>query len=459
MANLHYGPGDGQIFRWSTHMTENELYHYGVLGMKWGVRKDARNGTVNKISMSKSEKKNLQKAAKKLKSGKISEWSNAMDLLMQNDSIKRASAKLLPYKQKEWPIADELGKHYDNFRNNKVLIDKYSKKYKSSVGGAHQTEDLYDLYLKDNKELRKEVDRLVEQRKSAIDTYVGVKSRMSETIASDISYQDPKVVNGISQALDHVTTHLLFSKELHHSAFGYRVISSNELYHYGILGMKWGIRRYQPYRITGPRKDGKTGEEIGEAARETRKERRAKQKEAKKLEKQLKKNKEKAEKEQKREELNEQKRELIRKTSSPAALARNADLFTTAELNDLKNRIQIKEQLKNLSKNKTDRVASYLNTANNVLGTSISLYNNAAMVSNAHNLQNGKLTKENFRNLITNNIQVPEQKRDSRQILGKILADQGELYRMSDQEIMDVTKRVTNMMNIEKTLFPNGRKK
>lgn len=46
----------------------------------------------------------------------------------------------------------------------------------------------------------------------------------------------------------------------------YYTTSSSDLQHYGVLGMHWGIRRYQPYSTTGPRKGGKTGREIGEAA-------------------------------------------------------------------------------------------------------------------------------------------------------------------------------------------------
>ena len=44
----------------------------------------------------------------------------------------------------------------------------------------------------------------------------------------------------------------------------HRMVINNYLAHYGVEGMHWGIRRYQPYS-TVPRKSGKGGKEIGAA--------------------------------------------------------------------------------------------------------------------------------------------------------------------------------------------------
>lgn len=55
----------------------------------------------------------------------------------------------------------------------------------------------------------------------------------------------------------------------------YIIVNKNDLIHYGVLGMKWGIRRYQPYSVR-PRESGKIGQEIGDAIQKSKRLRKSK---------------------------------------------------------------------------------------------------------------------------------------------------------------------------------------
>ena len=78
-------------------MTENELLHYGVLGMKWGVKKARKSSDTVDETRRKSNTQN----------------SNTQKSNTQNSNTKQQSKKFVTKKQKQKQIMEDLNSMSD----------------------------------------------------------------------------------------------------------------------------------------------------------------------------------------------------------------------------------------------------------------------------------------------------------------------------------------------------------
>lgn len=87
-------------------MTENELLHYGVLGMKWGVKKARKSSNTVDETRRKSNTQN----------------SNTQKSNTQNSNTKQQSKKFVTKKQKQKQIMEDL-----NSMSDKELRDRLNR--------------------------------------------------------------------------------------------------------------------------------------------------------------------------------------------------------------------------------------------------------------------------------------------------------------------------------------------
>ena len=132
-------------------------------------------------------------------------------------------------------------------------------------------------------------------------------------------------------------------------------MDNNELYHFGIKGMKWGIRR--------------TPIQLGHTTKNRRKnDKRVLNKKAR---------------------IDKKKREVL-KSRSAKELYKYANLFDTRELQEAYNRLQLERNIQNLvpkevkkGQNFTQKVIKSGRTVSDLLDTGTKLYNNVAKIYNS----------------------------------------------------------------------------
>lgn len=339
----------------------DELYHHGILGMKWGVRRYRNEDG----SLTDAGKKRYHKRVEKLRKLEVKQEKNKARVTEER-KYKAASLRRRADKLKYKATKEEAKAVRFLFPKDPAEVYRTSLKYKTKAAKldvkASRIESKMARESYNAERYEKAGKKLV---KKLLATTADIKIK-------DIDKNDYEYLMDRASRLG-----------IKHSD-----TSSSELYHHGVLGMKWGVRRYQnedgSLTSAGKKRYGSFPQNVFAA-------RRRKKKQAEALEKrratiQAKKD---AEEEAR---LHEEEKQKAITTGKASDIVKFQNELSNQELQDALRRLDLKRQLNSLSEAETPKVQTGMDRleaamkkakrASDIAENGIRAYNTFAKINN-----------------------------------------------------------------------------
>lgn len=273
----------------------NELRHYGVKGMRWGVRRARRQNE----KVDKSFKKWNENARKRENATNLGKQANLARMDYERDSKNKVLKKTYKQANKEYKKALNSNTTYRKGAIRGEVGQDMARKYLS------ESKQIKKKLDKDptNKELQKQYKYLSDQhqyerakarkapevgakrsaRKAAMKRTMTMTVKTAATAAAitvgtaavntaldkhDVTLNGKKVrlgdhtLNSLGEAVKKGKNFMKYFYQLQRG--GGVMHDNNELQHYGVIGMKWGVRRARKLdkKIAKARSKGKSEDKI-----------------------------------------------------------------------------------------------------------------------------------------------------------------------------------------------------